>query len=104
VANCDRVPVFTAICQQSEQRCRHPCLRLVESAEKVAAGWGAERANRGILITTSYFGKDAYDFAKDKNLTLLDGSELLGLLEKHGYKFRIDLKEARTRMGLSHRE
>jgi hypothetical protein len=72
--------------------------------EKVAASSGAERANRGILITTSYFGKDAYDFAKDKNLTLLDGSELLGLLEKHGYKFRIDLKEARTRMGLSPRE
>ena len=47
-----------------------------------------------ILVTTSQFGPDAYSFAKDKPLTLLSGSELLGLLEQHGYKFRIDLQEA----------
>jgi restriction system protein len=62
-----------------------------------------ERANRGILITTSNYGRDAYEFAKDKNLTLLDGHNLLAMLEKHGYKFRIDLKEARTTLGLSTR-
>jgi restriction system protein len=55
-----------------------------------------EGANRGILVTTSTYGPDAYEFAKDKPITLLRGSELLHLLEKHGYKFRIDLKEART--------
>jgi restriction system protein len=54
-----------------------------------------EGANRGILVTTSTYGPDAYDFAKDKPITLIDGPRLLHLLEKHGYSFRIDLKEAR---------
>jgi restriction system protein len=60
-----------------------------------------EGANRGILVTTSHFGPDAYEFAKDKNITLLDGPNLLHLFEKHGYAFRIDLQEARQLMGLS---
>ena len=46
------------------------------------------------------FGPDAYEFAKDKNITLLDGPNLLHLFKKHGYAFRIDLKEAREIMGL----
>jgi restriction system protein len=54
-----------------------------------------EGAIKGILVTTSHFGVDSYAFAKDKPLTLLDGSQLLGLLEQHGYKFRIDLTEAK---------
>jgi hypothetical protein len=54
-----------------------------------------EGANKGILVTTSSFGPDAYDFSKDKNLTLVTGRELLGLLEKHGYQYRINLEEAR---------
>lgn len=52
-----------------------------------------EGANKGILVTTSDYGPDAYEFAKDKQLTLLNGSNLLSLLEKHGHKARIDLKE-----------
>ena len=44
-----------------------------------------EGAGKGILVTTSYFGKDSYDFAKDKPLQLIDGSQLLGLLEQYGY-------------------
>ena len=32
-----------------------------------------EGANRGILVTTSSYGPDAYDFAKDKPLSLVDG-------------------------------
>jgi restriction system protein len=55
----------------------------------------AEGANRGILVTTSQFGPDAYEFAKDKNITLMDGNNLLHLFERHGYTFRIDLEEAR---------
>jgi restriction system protein len=55
----------------------------------------AEGANKGILVTTSNYGRDAYDFAKDKPLTLLNGANLLSLLEKHGYTGRIDLREAR---------
>ena len=54
-----------------------------------------EGANRGILVTTSNYGKDAYDFSKGKPITLLNGNNLLNLLEKHGYKYFIDLKEAK---------
>jgi hypothetical protein len=54
-----------------------------------------EGASRGILVTTSSYGADAYTFAQNEPITLLNGSELLGLLEKHGYKFKINLVEAR---------
>lgn len=54
-----------------------------------------EGATKGILVTTANFGSDAYDFAKGKPITLLNGSNLLNLLEKHGQKAKIDLKEAR---------
>ena len=54
-----------------------------------------EGANKGILVTTADYGPDAYDFAKGKPITLLNGSELLYLLQKHGHKARIDLGEAR---------
>ena len=54
-----------------------------------------EGANRGILITTSAYGPDAYEFAKDKPLSLVDGTNLLLMLQKHGKKYRIDLEEAR---------
>jgi restriction system protein len=54
-----------------------------------------EGATKGILVTTSHYGPDAYSFAKDKPITLLNGEELLGLLQKYGYAFRIDLAEAK---------
>ena len=54
-----------------------------------------EGATKGILVTTANFGPDAYDFAKGKPLTLLNGSNLLHLLEKHGHKAKIDLKAAK---------
>lgn len=54
-----------------------------------------EGANKGILVTTADYGPDAYEFAKDKPLTLLSGSNLLHLLTKHGHQARIDLKEAK---------
>lgn len=55
-----------------------------------------EGASKGILITTAYFGTDAYEFARNKPLTLLNGGNLLHLLEKHGTKARIDLREAKA--------
>jgi restriction system protein len=55
-----------------------------------------EGATKGILVTTADYGSDAYDFAKGKPLTLLNGSNLLHLLEKHGHKAKIDLKEAKA--------
>lgn len=54
-----------------------------------------EGATKGILVTTADFGPDAYEFAKGKPLTLLNGSNLLHLLEKHGHRARIDLREAK---------
>lgn len=55
----------------------------------------SEGANRGILVTTASYGPDAYKFALGKPLSLLDGSQLLFLLEKHGHKAMIDLQAAR---------
>jgi restriction system protein len=54
-----------------------------------------EGATKGILLTTSDYGSDSYNFAKDKPLTLLNGSNLLHLLEKHGTHAKIDLREAK---------
>lgn len=54
-----------------------------------------EGANKGILVTTSYYGTDSYEFAKGKPLTLLDGSNLLGMLDRHGHKARINIAEAK---------
>jgi restriction system protein len=60
--------------------------------------WGTtqhEGAMKGILVTTSGFGPDAYNFIAGKPLTLINGGELLGLLAQQGYNFRIDLAEAK---------
>lgn len=54
-----------------------------------------EGATKGILVTTSSYGPDAYEFAKGKPLTLLSGSELLYLLQRHGYKAMIDIADAK---------
>lgn len=57
-----------------------------------------EGATKGILVTTADYGPDAYDFVKGKPLTLMNGANLLYLLEKHGHKARINIKEARENM------
>ena len=57
-----------------------------------------EGAMKGILITTSNYGNDAYKFAQGKPLTLLNGANLLSMLESHGYKARIDIRQAREEM------
>ena len=48
-----------------------------------------EGASKGILVTTSGYGKAAYDFAKGKPLELLDGGNLLFLLAEHA---KVDAK------------
>ncbi|WP_297694870.1 restriction endonuclease [Phenylobacterium sp.] len=55
-----------------------------------------EGASKGILVTTSTYGPDAHKFAAGKPLTLLDGGNLLSLLEGIGVKARIDLREAKA--------
>ena len=59
-----------------------------------------EGANKGILVTTSNYGRDSYEFAKDKPLILINGQNLLHLLNKHGYKLKIDIKEAKQLLKL----
>lgn len=54
-----------------------------------------EGANKGILVTTSDYGPDSYEFAKGKPMILLNGANLLHMLEKHGHKAKIDIQEAR---------
>ncbi|WML38139.1 restriction endonuclease [Neobacillus sp. OS1-2] len=54
-----------------------------------------EGATKGILVSTADYGPDAYNFAKDKPLTLLNGNNLLHLLQKHGYHATIDIKQAK---------
>ncbi len=54
-----------------------------------------EGANSGILITTSDYGHDSYDFAKNKPLKLLNGGHLLALLQKHGRNAYINIQEAK---------
>jgi restriction system protein len=57
-----------------------------------------EGATKGILVTTSDYGPDAHQFATGKPLTLLSGSHLLHMLQRHGYKAKIDLREARDQL------
>jgi len=67
----------------------------VSAVRDLCAVVNKEGASRGILVTTSTYGADAYAFANNEPVTLLNGAELLGLLKKHGYSFRINLQEAR---------
>jgi restriction system protein len=53
-----------------------------------------EGAAKGILVTTSGYGKSSFDFAKNKPLELLPGSQLLFLLEEHaGIKAKIEFPD-----------
>lgn len=63
--------------------------------------WGTvqhEGAMKGILVTTSDYGKESYEFIKNKPLSLINGENLLYMLEKHGYEVRIDLVEAKLEL------
>lgn len=52
-----------------------------------------EGAVKGILVTTSNYGKDSIEFAKDKPLTLISGAELVHLFNKHGYDVVIQTRK-----------
>lgn len=52
-----------------------------------------EGASKGILVTTSGYGPDAFEFAKDKPIELIDGGGLLYLLDQVGTKARIIMPE-----------
>jgi restriction system protein len=50
-----------------------------------------EGAVRGILITTSHYGKDALEFVKDKHLTLINGAQLIHMFNQHGIAAKIEI-------------
>ncbi|WP_082909916.1 restriction endonuclease [Brevibacillus brevis] len=50
-----------------------------------------EIASKGILVTTSTFGPDARGFAKDKPIELIDGTNLLYMLEEQGIRAKIEI-------------
>lgn len=53
-----------------------------------------EGASKGILVTTSGYGKASFEFANGKPLELLEGSHLLFLLEQHtGVKAKIEVPD-----------
>jgi len=54
-----------------------------------------EGATKGVLVTTSDYGPDSYEFAKGKPISLLNGANLLHLLAKHGHQAKIDISEAK---------
>lgn len=51
---------------------------------------GANKANKGVFVTTSYFTKPAYDFAERHPLrvVLIDGEELARLMILHSVAVR----------------
>lgn len=63
-----------------------------------------EGATKGILITTSDYGADSYNFIKDKPLSLLNGANLLHILRKHGCHAHIDLAEAKKLLNATSNE
>ncbi|GIO06274.1 restriction endonuclease [Brevibacillus reuszeri] len=50
-----------------------------------------ENASKGILVTTSTYGPDARGFAKDKPIELIDGANLLYMLEEQGIRAKIEI-------------
>jgi len=52
-----------------------------------------EGANKGILVSTSGYGPDAFEFAKAKPIELIDGGNLLYLLQEIGVEARIVFPE-----------
>jgi len=60
-----------------------------------------EGASKGILVTTSHYGLDSWNFVKDKPISLIDGSNLVFLLEEQGHKVRIDIEAARRALNVS---
>ena len=48
-----------------------------------------EGANKGIFVTTSSYGPDAYDFSRNKPVELIDGGGLLHMLGEVGISAKI---------------
>ena len=56
-----------------------------------------EGAAKGILVTTSYYGNDSRDFAKNKPIALIDGSNLVYMFQEYGHNVMIELQQSGKR-------
>lgn len=68
--------------------------RNTVEVESVRALYGVmqdEGATKGMLVTTSSFGKTSRSFAKDKPIELIDGNALLHYLHENGIEAKIEL-------------
>jgi restriction system protein len=63
----------------------------------------AERAVKGILVTTSDFGSDSYEFAKDLPITLINGQNLVHMFQEYGHAVHIALAPQGERPGIGRR-
>lgn len=52
-------------------------------------------AIRGILVTTSRFGASSIEYARQHNITLINGDKLVEMFTKHNYNFHVDLEQAK---------
>jgi len=66
----------------------------VSHVRDFAGSLQANRANKGVFVTTSYFSKDAYDFVSKvhSRIILIDGDELSRLLYEHGIGVRMEMR------------
>jgi restriction system protein len=63
----------------------------------------AEGAAKGIIVTTSHFGPDSREFAKDKPITLIDGANLVHMFQSYGRHVHLTLlPKGDPRRGLQH--
>jgi restriction system protein len=62
-----------------------------------------EGATKGILVTTSHFGHDSHEFAKDKPITLIDGQNLVHMFQEYGHAVHIALAPRGERPGIGRR-
>ncbi|MER6167936.1 restriction endonuclease [Streptomyces violaceorubidus] len=75
-------PVFSGEC--IIQAKRYSKLVGVESVQALAGVVEHKRAAKGILITTSWFGRASHDFARQHGrLQLIEGPELKYLIKEH---------------------
>ena len=84
-------PILGGICVIQAKRYKN--IVGVESVNALAGVMNDKAAARGILVTTSWFGKASYEFAaRTGRMQLIDGRELKSMLEEHlGIKALIGL-------------
>lgn len=75
VVACDQRPVLGGkVVIQAKRYCKTVGVSAVRDRYGTMMNEGA---NKGILVSTSGYGNDAFNFAKDKPIELIDGARLL---------------------------